>query len=86
MKRNEVYERLDGERDYQDSRKFDSNSRVRDVDKSIAEWILYIEHHLNKAKEQVYYLNEEEALAEIRKVTALGVRTMEIHGCPERIF
>jgi hypothetical protein len=45
-----------------------------------------MEHHLNKAKNSVYYLNQNEALAEIRKVTALGVRTMEIHGCPSRKF
>ena len=32
----------------------------------------------------VHYLNQEEALAEIRKVTALGVVTLETHGCPER--
>jgi len=86
MERKEVYNRIDGERDYQDSRwdlrdKF--NSPV-DEEKSIAEWILYMEHHLEMAKAFVYTLNGTEALAEIRKVTALGVRTMEVHGCPER--
>ena len=88
MERNEIYKRLDTERDYQDSRwdlreKF--NSPV-DEEKSVAEWILYMEHHLNNAKHFVYSLDESNALAEIRKVTALGVRTMEIHGCPSRKF
>ena len=84
MERKMVYERLDVERDYQDSRWTNDVNAIPDEEKSVAEWILYMEHHLNKAKEQVYYLNEYGALSEIRKVTALGVRTMEIHGCPSR--
>ena len=88
MERKMVYERIDAERDYQDSRwdlreKFNTTP---DNEKSIAEWILYMEHHLNLAKGFVYSLNEHSALAEIRKVTALGVRAMEIHGCPSRKF
>jgi hypothetical protein len=55
-----------------------------DEEKPVAEWINYIEYHLSKAKEKVYHLDTQAALAEIRKVTALGVRTMEIHGAPER--
>lgn len=31
-------------------------------------------------------LNSEEALAHVRKVAALAVRCLEIHGCPERII
>lgn len=86
MERKEVYNRIDGERDYQDSR-WDLRDKFKspvDEEKSIAEWILYMEHHLALAKENVYYLINEQALAEIRKVAALAVRTMEVHGCPER--
>ena len=45
-----------------------------------------MEYHIAKAKEQVYLLEDEEALAEIRKVVALGVRALMIHGCPERVI
>ena len=88
MKRIEVYEILDGERQYQDLRWTEGNREngIPDEEKSVAEWISYMEYHLNKAKNKVYHLNKEEALAEIRKVTALGVRAMEIHGCPKRII
>jgi len=83
MERKEVYKNLDKERDHQDNNWICRNS-VDDKDKPISEWIIYIEHHLNQAKNNLYYLNQVEALAEIRKVTALGVVTLEIHGCPER--
>lgn len=88
MERKEVYKCLDIERDYQDlrwgSRREKNNTP--DAEKPPAEWINYIEHHLSKAKEQVYLLEDENALAEIRKVAALAVRCLELHGCPERII
>lgn len=88
MQRSDVYKRLDGERDYQDERWGTRRTLdgTPDEEKPVAEWINYMEFHLAKAKEKVYYLKTEEALAEVRKVTALGVRAMEIHGCPERII
>ena len=43
-----------------------------------------MEYTLNKAKTAIYKLNEIEALASIRKVTALGVATGEAFGFPER--
>ena len=86
MERKEVYKRIDGERDYQDKtwvarRTLDGTP---DEEKPVAEWINYIEFHIAKAKDKVYHLDTQAALEEIRKVTALGVRTMEIHGCPAR--
>lgn len=86
LERREVYERLDTERQYQDLRWTPRReaSGTPDEEKPPAEWINYMEFHLAKAKEAIYFLNTEEALAEVRKVTALGVRCMEIHGCPER--
>lgn len=88
MKRVVVYRNIDIEREYQDQKWTEGNRQngVPDGDKSVAEWINYMEFHLNKAKEMIYKLNQTEALGEIRKVTALGVRTMEIHGCSERIL
>ena len=86
MERTEVYKRIDGERDYQDYR-WNTNLRegdVSDEEKPPAEWINYIEFHLSEAKRFNYLLNKEGALEEIRKVAALAVRALEIHGCPER--
>ena len=85
-KRKVVYQRIDVERDYQDL-KWDNDQRadrIPDSEKAVAEWVNYMEQHLNDAKKGVYDLDKEEALAQIRKVVALGVRTLEIHGCPER--
>ena len=86
MERKEIYNRIDGERDYQDAswghrRTLDGTP---DEEKPVAEWINYIEYHVSKAKEKVYHLDTEGATAELRKVAALAVRAMEIHGCPER--
>jgi hypothetical protein len=86
MERKEIYKRLDGERDYKDEawgtrRTLDGTP---DEEKPVAEWINYIEYHLSKAKDKVYHLNTLEATDELRKVAALAVRAMEIHGCPER--
>jgi len=86
MERQEVYKCLDGERDYQD-KKWDARNSlngVPDIEKPVAEWLNYIEFHLEKAKYKNYILDKNEALAELRKVAALAVRCFEIHGCPLR--
>jgi len=86
MNREEVYDRIDTERDYQDlkwSPRREKNN-TPDESKPPAEWINYIEYHISKAKNEVYLLNDDLALAEVRKVAALAVRCLEIHGCPER--
>ena len=86
MEKNEVYERVDGELKYQDKRwvvRRDAND-TPDESKPPAEWINYMQHHVNKANTAVYNLDDKEALAQIRKVVALGVRALMIHGCPER--
>ena len=88
MQRQEIYKNIDGERDYQDKnwgtrRQMDGTP---DEEKPVAEWINYIEYHISKAKNRVYHLDTEGATAELRKVAALAVRAMEIHGCPERII
>ena len=85
MERKDVYKRIDGERNYQDivgesGQRGDSP----DEEKPVSEWVNYIEYHLSKAKDKVYHLRKDDALEELRKVAALAVRAMEIHGCPER--
>ena len=88
MERTEVYKRLDTERDYQDLRWSPRREKndTPDEEKPPAEWINYIEHHVTEAKREVYFLNDEEALAHVRKVAALAVRCLELHGCPERVI
>lgn len=88
MERQEVYKKIDVERDYQDLRwspRREKNN-TPDEQKPPAEWLNYIEFHLSKAKEKVYMLEDEQALAEVRKIAALTVRCLELHGCPDRII
>lgn len=88
MERKEIYKCLDTERDYQDlcwSPRRDKNN-TPDEQKPPAEWLNYIEYHLNNAKDKVYMLEDENALAEVRKIAALAVRCLELHGCPERVM
>jgi hypothetical protein len=85
MERREVYERIDLERKYQDIvGKSGQRSDTPDEEKPVAEWLNYIEYHLSKAKDCNYHLRKDNALDELRKVAALAVRAIEIHGCPER--
>ncbi len=88
MERKDVYECIDTERDYQDLRwsPLREANDTPDESKPPAEWINYMEWHIGLAKKAVYLLNDEEALAEVRKVAALAVRCLEIHGCPERVI
>jgi len=90
MKRKEVYKLIDGERDYQDSR-WDNDKETRsgksdilDKDKSLAEWLNYLEFHLNEAKHGVYALEPKTTKHSIRKIAALAVACMENHDCPPR--
>ena len=86
MERVEVYDRINQERDYQDWR-WEEEIRedgVEDEVKPPAEWLNYIKYHLEQAEVSNYMLNKEETMNEIRKIAALAVRAMEIHGCDER--
>lgn len=87
MKRSEVYNRIDQERAYQHKRweEYRTGIDKSDAEKDVATWIIYMEKHIAEAKENLYSLHEHHALSSIRKVVALGVACMEIHGCPERI-
>jgi hypothetical protein len=90
MERKEVYHLIDGERDYQDSlwsNELETRNHKPDIfdeRKSIAEWLNYIEFHLGEAKHAVYALEPKKATASIRKIAALAVCAMEIHGTPKR--
>lgn len=88
MERREVYKCLDTERDYQDLRWTPRREKndTPDEQKPPAEWLNYMQKHVNLANDEVYNLNDEKVLAHIRKVAALAVRCLELYGCPERII
>lgn len=88
MERSLVFEHINHEREYQEHR---WNTGLRDGDKpdsekDIAEWLIYLEAYLNIAKSNVYHLNREEAKASLRKIAAIAVAALEVHGCPPRMF
>lgn len=80
MKRPYVLLAIEEERDYQDSR-WQSDS---DSTHSVADWLLFVEAHLNAAKGKIYNLDEEGAKDEVRKIAALCVAMGENLGMPER--
>ena len=81
MLREEVYNRINEERTYQDNKWGALDKHPHEV----AAWIVFMEHHLNKAKQLISTQNtDEDALHELRKVTTLGVACLEQHGCPDR--
>lgn len=80
MKRDDVFQILDLERNYQDARWQAEN----DPGKSVSEWIIYMERHLEEAKRQIYMLNYDGGLEQVRKVTALGIACMEYNDTKPR--
>jgi hypothetical protein len=83
MERKNVYNLIDGERDYQNS-KWPQGRPKGDEECSVAEWLIFMEKCLNDAKNNIYNLKESEALSCIRKVTALGVACMEYNETESR--
>lgn len=74
IKRNVVFEAITGEREYQ-------NKKWGDPPHEVAAYILYMEHHLSKARRlSSEQRGDENSLDELRKVVTLGVACMEQHG------
>lgn len=82
--RNKVYRAIDSERDYQDSRFTIERTGRSAIDRSLDEFILYIQQYAAEAGALTTHENEEEALHFVRKVAALCVGCMEEHGAPRR--
>lgn len=89
MERTDVYKLIDGEREYQEWR-WEIGIRedgIHDENKPPAEWLNYIKFHLEQAEITNYELSKADTMEEIRKIAALAVRAMEIHGCtPRKIY
>lgn len=81
--RAEVYEAIDGERDYQDQRWGSGSCRGQH---STAEFLLFMEDYLAKARRIASTTADMDVavLDVVRKVTALGVVCMEQNGAPKR--
>lgn len=85
MTRQEVYQVIDSERNYQDTK---WGGLAHDSSHTVGDFIIYMEHYLNKAKKEysTALYTDEPALEELRKVTALGVALGEIFGYNYRII
>jgi hypothetical protein len=83
MERTEVYRRVDGERDYQDS--FITGKKFEDKIHSVEAEILMMSSYIRKAEDAwTNNKGEEAALDVVRKIAGLAIRCLEHHGCPER--
>lgn len=85
--RGAVYDAIDSERDYQDSRWNASTTTSKGVH-SLSEWIAYMEDYLTEAKHILARNARQKAYVEvlpiIRKVAGMTVAAMEEHGAPQR--
>lgn len=82
MTRNDVYNAINSERDYQDAK---WGGPSHDATKSVAHFLTYMRHFMAKADSAMTTeIGEAAALEEMRKVVALGVACFEQHGCPKR--
>lgn len=83
MKREQVYEAINSERDYQDSR-WNENTTASKGQHSPEEWYVYIEDYINEAKHILSRENVQSAYPKamdiMRKVASMTVAAMEQHG------
>jgi len=83
--REEVYQALDSERDYQDRRWGPEQSSGKH---SVAEFLLYMQDYLtqaiNQSSRNADPLATTLALDTVRKITAMGVACMEQNGVVDR--
>lgn len=85
--RREVYDAIDSERAYQDSR-WNASTTVTEGKHSLEEWFVYIEDYVSEAKHilcrEARQTADLKALAIMRKVASMAVCAMEQHGAPRR--
>lgn len=86
--RQEVFEAIDTERDYQDARRGNASRGKVSDNRELGSLILFMDQYVQKAKAGFsgpHPQGFEDALHEIRKVSALGVLAMELHGAYKRV-
>jgi len=85
--RQEVYEAIDSERDYQNSR-WNENTTTSKNKHSLEEWYTYMEDYIDEAQHVLSRTARQDAdpiaLDIMRKVIAMGVCALEEHGAPKR--
>ena len=87
--RAQVFGAINSERAYQDARVAEAHDDPAEQgQKKLEQFALYMQDYLNEAIHQMSRTwgpwAYEQALHTIRKVTALGVAAMEVHGAPQR--
>ena len=82
MTREEVYNIINKERDYQDSL---WGGRPHDEFKSVGDFIVYMDRYMTQVKEEyTTKAGNTAALDQLRKVVALGIACFEYNGVPPR--
>lgn len=90
MDRLAVFSAINSEREYQKlawgSRSCTcTGNKLEETPKSIGEFLVYMQHHLNKAVAfAATQPRDEKCLDAMREVVALGVACFEQHGVPPR--
>lgn len=79
MRRQEVYQIIDGERFYQDDLWHDLDNK-----NSIGDFMVYMQNYLNKAMIANNPNQPNDSLNELRKVVAIGIGCFEKFGVPPR--
>ena len=83
LEREDIYAKIDQERDYQDS----VWGVDQDARKSLADWAVFIHVQSEELMKDVYGSSQDHlmmALHRMRKIAALAVACMEYNGCPPR--
>ena len=75
--RERVFTLIQDERVYQDISHRGVAEKYMDKDLGVGTWLLYIENLIQKAKDEVYEMNNVEALALIKKAVTVGVACLE---------
>jgi hypothetical protein len=82
MTREEVYQLVDGERDYQDRL---SSERTDGTQHSVGDYVTMLTHYVNKLQEAwTMKSGNAAALDVMRKCAGIAVHCMEDHGAPAR--
>lgn len=77
MTRNEVYRRIDLERDSQDGK---WGGKEHDSKHDIASWLTFMQHYMTEAIKYVTKGQDTATLSTIRKIAALSIACMELYG------
>lgn len=85
-----VYAAIDSERQYQQAMSEAAHGDPsEDGKKKLEQFVLYMDHYMTQLKAQLSTTWGPDAYREplhtIRKITALGVAAMEVHGAPLRL-